>query len=242
MCAATGDARFKERADYLVGELKEIQETHGDGYLGALDGGADASASRQVAAGDIRSSGFDLNGLWSPWYALHKIFAGLRDAYRYTGNQHGARRRDQVRGVGGEDPLQARRRADPAMLNTEFGGMNEILADLYADTGDRRWLALSDRFEHHAIVDPLERPRTSSPGSTAIPRCRSSPAASRDSSSRRLRRRQAPRRSSGIRSPQHHSFATGGHGRNEYFGEPDKLNARSTGGPPRPATSTTCSR
>jgi uncharacterized protein len=33
------------------------------------------------------------------------------------------------------------------MLNTEFGGMNEVLADLYADTGDRRWLDISYHFE-----------------------------------------------------------------------------------------------
>jgi DUF1680 family protein len=43
------------------------------------------------------------------------------------------------------------------MLNTEFGGMNEILADLYADTGDKRWLNLSHRFDHHAVIDPLAR-------------------------------------------------------------------------------------
>ena len=43
------------------------------------------------------------------------------------------------------------------MLNTEFGGMNEIFADLYADTGDKRWLNLSHRFDHHAVVDPLAR-------------------------------------------------------------------------------------
>ena len=43
------------------------------------------------------------------------------------------------------------------MLNTEFGGMNEVLADLYADTGDARWLALSYRFEHRAVLDPLKR-------------------------------------------------------------------------------------
>ena len=35
MFAATGDPRFKERADYLVSELKEIQDKQGDGYLGA---------------------------------------------------------------------------------------------------------------------------------------------------------------------------------------------------------------
>jgi DUF1680 family protein len=43
------------------------------------------------------------------------------------------------------------------MLNTEFGGMNEVLADLYADTGDKRWLDLSHRFDHDAFLDPLKR-------------------------------------------------------------------------------------
>src|SRR3979411_230764 len=36
MYAATGDARFKERADYLVKEMKEVQDKNGHGYLGAL--------------------------------------------------------------------------------------------------------------------------------------------------------------------------------------------------------------
>ena len=85
MWAATGDPRFKERADYIVGELKEVQDKHGDGYLGALADGQRRFA--EVARGDIRSGGFDLNGLWSPWYVLHKMYAGLRDAYRYTGNR-----------------------------------------------------------------------------------------------------------------------------------------------------------
>ena len=89
MYAATGDARFKDRADYIVKELKEIQDEQGDGYVGAItdDKGTDGKILfKQVAQGDIRSGGFDLNGLWSPWYVEHKIFAGLRDAYRYTGN------------------------------------------------------------------------------------------------------------------------------------------------------------
>src|ERR1700682_4793033 len=36
MFAATGDIRFKERADYIVKEMKEVQDKNGDGYLGAL--------------------------------------------------------------------------------------------------------------------------------------------------------------------------------------------------------------
>ena len=90
MWAATGDVRFKERADYIVAQLKEIQEKRGNGYIGALlDGnGVDGEVRfEDLCKGVIKSGGFDLNGLWSPWYVEHKIFAGLRDAYRYTGNR-----------------------------------------------------------------------------------------------------------------------------------------------------------
>ena len=44
MYAATGDARFKERADYLVKEMKEVQDKNGDGYLGAIEGGREKFA------------------------------------------------------------------------------------------------------------------------------------------------------------------------------------------------------
>src|SRR5512136_1368683 len=90
MYAATGDPRFKERADYMVKELAEVQDKRGNGYLGALtdNKGTDASAIfEQVSKGDLRSGGFDLNGMWSPWYTLHKAYAGLRDAYRFAGNR-----------------------------------------------------------------------------------------------------------------------------------------------------------
>jgi len=85
MWAATGDVRFKERADYLVKELKVVQDKHGDGYLSALAGGR--ACFDALAGGEIRSAGVDLNGEWSPWYTLHKTYGGLRDAYRYTGNR-----------------------------------------------------------------------------------------------------------------------------------------------------------
>src|SRR5262245_48408170 len=85
MYAATGDERFKERVDYLVKEMKEVQDKNGDGYLGAVEGLREKFA--EVAKGNIKSSFFDLNGLWSPWYTLHKTFAGLRDAYRLTGSR-----------------------------------------------------------------------------------------------------------------------------------------------------------
>src|SRR6266705_2290984 len=90
MFAATGDLRFKERVDYLVSELKEAQDKRGNGYLGAItdsQGTDGAVIFERVSQGNIRSGGFDLNGMWSPWYTLHKTYAGLRDAYRHTGNK-----------------------------------------------------------------------------------------------------------------------------------------------------------
>ena len=84
MFAATGDQRFKQRADAIVDELKAVQDAHGDGFAGALEGVKQAFA--EVSKGTIRAANFDLNGLWSPWYTLHKTFAGLRDAHRFAGN------------------------------------------------------------------------------------------------------------------------------------------------------------
>lgn len=160
MYAATGDPRFKERADYLVKELKEVQDRRGNGYLGALadqQGTDGAAIFERVSNGDIRSGGFDLNGLWSPWYTLHKTYAGLRDAYRFTGNQTALELETKFAAWAEHIMAKLSDAQVQRMLNTEFGGMNEIFVDLYADTGDRRWLDLSRKFEHRAITEPLMR-------------------------------------------------------------------------------------
>ena len=221
MWAATGDVRFKERADSIVRELAVIQEANGDGYLGALEGGREAFA--EVARGEIRSEKFDLNGLWSPWYTLHKLFAGLRDAYRFAGNRTAldlevgyAAWAEGVLSELDEAQLQE-------MLGTEFGGMNEVLVQLYADTGDPRWLALSYRFEHEAVLDPLKRHQDVLPGlhgNTQVPKILGS-----------LERfAVAGDPGDGFAAAffwdqvvQHHSWATGGHGKNEYFFDPDEM-------------------
>ena len=221
MYAATGDSRFKERADYIVRELKEVQDKHGNGYLGALEHGEERFA--EVAQGDIRSGGFDLNGLWSPWYVLHKTFAGLRDANRYTGNKTALAM--EVKFAGWAEGVLSR--LDEAqtqrMLNTEFGGMNEVMADLYADTGDKRWLALSDRFQHHVIVDPLARGEdilAGKHGNTQVPKLLGSLARYIASGSKTDGQAAHFFWDAVVG---HHSFVTGGHGKDEYFFAPDKI-------------------
>ncbi|UCC74899.1 MAG: glycoside hydrolase family 127 protein [Gemmatimonadota bacterium] len=227
MWAATGEARFKERADYIVAELEVVQDAHGDGYLSALEGGRRAFG--ELTRGDIRSASFDLNGEWSPWYTLHKTYAGLRDAYRFTGNRTAleveikfAAWAERILSSLGGPQIQR-------MLNTEFGGMNEVMVDLYADTGDGRWLELSYKFEHEAFIRPLQRHQddlAGTHGNTQVPKL--------IGSADRFVYTGTPADLLAAayfwdRVVQHHSFATGGHGTDEYFGPPDKLSGRIDG-------------
>ncbi len=227
MWAAAGDVRFKERADYLVRELKEVQDKQGDGYIGALadrEGVSGKTRFEDLARGIIRSGGFDLNGLWSPWYVEHKIFAGLRDAYRYTGNQTALEVEVKFAGWAEHILANLNNQQIQQMLNTEFGGMNEVAADLYADTGDKRWLALSEKFYHHAIIDQLAAGNDilgGKHGNTLVPKLIGHLAlyiyTGNETDGRAAR-------FFWDEVALHHSFATGGHGKNEYFGPPDKLN------------------
>jgi DUF1680 family protein len=227
MYAATGDKRFKDRVDYIVNEFKTVQDRNGDGYLVALEGGRKCFGA--LKKGEIKAAAFDLNGEWSPWYTLHKTFAGLRDAYRFTGNRTALDVERKFAGwaegvLAGLDDEQIQH-----MLETEFGGMNEVLVDLYADTGDPRWLTLSYDFEHRVFVDPLKRHEDVLGGThanTQIPKVIGS-----------AERYAYTRRADDLMAASffydsvvnHHSFSTGGHGTDEYYGPRDKIGSRVEG-------------
>lgn len=227
MYAATGDARFKERADYIVSELKIIQDKNGDGYLSGLADGR--QKFNEVATGDIQSAPFDLNGMWSPWYVLHKTFAGLRDAYRYTGNRTALQVETKFAAWAETILNKLDETQTQKMLNTEFGGMNEVLVDLYIDTGDKQWLSLSHHFDHHAVVDPLARREDRLEGlhaNTQVPKMLGV----------LVRYIATGNKDDGTAAEffwdtveHNHSYATGGHGRDEHFGPPDQLSERIDG-------------
>jgi DUF1680 family protein len=157
MVASTGDAEVKRRLDYFVAELKRAQEAGSQddmrGYLGGIPGGR--AAWRDIAAGKLHADNFSVNGKWVPWYNLHKLFAGLRDAYRYAGNDDARamliKLSDWALGLTSHlDDAQMQ-----SMLKSEHGGMNEVLADVYQMTGDRRYLDLALRFSDQRILQPL---------------------------------------------------------------------------------------
>jgi uncharacterized protein len=231
--AVTGDQRFLERVVYLVRELAECQAAHGDGYVAAIPNGRQVYA--EVAAGDIRSSGFDLNGCWVPNYTMHKLFAGLRDAYRLA--DHAPALEVAIRLADWFEKIHANLTEEQmqAVMVAEYGGLNETFADLCADTGEVRYLALARRFHHRAVLDPLARGEDILPGhhaNTQIPKLTGL------ATLYELDGRASDRRAAEFfwdRVVNHHSYVTGGHCDHEYFGPPDRLNDRLS-----PATTETC--
>ncbi len=153
--AATGDPFFKQRVDYIVDELAACQARNPDKLVDAKTQRR-PQVWRELARGEIRGvERHNINGAWVPWYAIHKVYAGLRDAWLYTGNSTAktvflnlADWTQTITGKLSEEQMQQ-------MMACEFGGMNEVLADAYALSGKSAHLALARKFEHKAVMDPL---------------------------------------------------------------------------------------
>jgi DUF1680 family protein len=149
MYSSTGDERFKTKGDQIVTELAKIQQVlpargFHPGYLSAFpEEFFDRVDSRQR--------------VWAPYYTLHKIMAGLLDMYQLADNQEAldvlVRLADWVKFR--VDRLSEQQQQ--AALETEFGGMNEVLTNLYALTGNEEYLRIAQTFDHKRIFDPLAR-------------------------------------------------------------------------------------
>lgn len=233
MYASTGDARFRERVNYIVDELKLCQDANENGYVAGIPDGKRVFA--EVAAGNVRTKPFDLNGVWVPWYNLHKLFAGLIEAYRHCDNETALAVAVRLAYWANATTAGLNEEQFQRMLACEQGGMNEVLAELYAITGNEVFLNLSRRFHHKAVLEPLANRVDCLPGihaNTQIPKLIG------------LARRfeLTGDEKDGVaaeffwdRVVNHHSYVTGGHCNREYFGPPDKLNDRLG-----PDTSETC--
>ncbi|WP_037853904.1 beta-L-arabinofuranosidase domain-containing protein [Streptomyces sp. NRRL S-340] len=147
--AGPGDAGLRDKGRRLVAALAECQAAapaagFGAGYLSAFP----ESFFDRLEAG---------TGVWAPYYTIHKIMAGLVEQYRLAGNEQAL---DVVlRQAAWVDARTAKLSHEQMqrVLETEFGGMNDVLADLHALTGDRRWLEVAERFTHDRVFDPLAR-------------------------------------------------------------------------------------
>jgi DUF1680 family protein len=224
MFASTGDARFRERVNYLVDELETCQRANRNGYVAAIPNGK--KIFQEIAAGDIRVQPFNLNGGWVPWYTLHKLFAGLLDVNQYVQNKKALSIALMLADWADSTVASLSEEQFQHMLGCEHGGMNEALAELYARTGNEKYLRLSRRFHHKAVLDPLARREDRLQGlhaNTQIPKLIG------------LARRYeltsdvADKTAAEFfweRVVHHHSYVNGGNSDGERFGPPDKLNNR----------------
>ncbi|MEU8408138.1 beta-L-arabinofuranosidase domain-containing protein [Micromonospora sp. NPDC048842] len=147
--AVLGDTTCRDKANYMVAELAKCQANNGAagfgaGYLsGFPESDFTALEARTLSNGNV------------PYYCIHKTLAGLLDVWRYIGNTQA--RTVLLSLAGWVDTRTSRLSSSQmqSMLGTEFGGMNDVLADIYQQTGDSRWLAAAQRFDHAGVFDPL---------------------------------------------------------------------------------------
>jgi DUF1680 family protein len=149
MYRVTDDYRLKDRVAYLSKGLKECQDKRGDGSLVAFP------YARELEA-DIRSNKVEtIDKYWAPFYTIHKELAGLRDAWLWCGDTTA---REVLIGLSDwcgslvKDLPDDRRER---LLQMEHGGMAEVLADVYAITGDKKYLDYARLYSHRALLDPL---------------------------------------------------------------------------------------
>ncbi|MET8043765.1 beta-L-arabinofuranosidase domain-containing protein [Micromonospora sp. NPDC005215] len=147
--AVLGDTTCRDKANYMVAEMAKCQANNGAagfgaGYLsGFPESDFTALEARTLSNGNV------------PYYCIHKTLAGLLDVWRYTGNTQA--RTVLLSLAGWVDTRTARLSSSQmqSMLGTEFGGMNDVLTDIYQQTGDSRWLTTAQRFDHAAVFNPL---------------------------------------------------------------------------------------
>lgn len=155
--AATGNEECRKRMEYMISELQLVLDANNqrhEAWCHNYIGGVPNSAKMWTAfsKGDFGP----YFGTWAPFYNIHKMYAGLRDAWLYCGNEQAKNlflkfcdwAVDITRNLNDEQMER--------MLGNEHGGMNEVLADAYAITGEQKYMDCARRFSHKMLLVPLE--------------------------------------------------------------------------------------
>ena len=140
--ASTGDAAIKAKGDAIVADLAKCQASLSEGYLSAFP-------TEWFQRLDARKP------VWAPFYTFHKIMAGMLDMHTLAGNKQAL---EVVQGMAAWADAYTESKSEAHMqdiLNTEYGGMNEVLYNLHLVTGDERWARAGDRFTKKVFFNPL---------------------------------------------------------------------------------------
>ena len=156
--AAMGNAECRRRMEYMISELQECADANvknhpewGRGYVGGMPNSENIWST-------FKKGDFNIYfGSWAPFYNLHKMYAGLRDAWLYCGYEQALKlflgfcdwAIDLTADLSDEQM--------ESMLGNEHGGINEVLADAYAITGEQKYIDVARRFSHRRLLTPMSQ-------------------------------------------------------------------------------------
>ncbi len=159
--AATDDEavkkEMKSRLDYMLAVMKDCQDAY-DGNTQGMEGFIGGQPINQIWTGLYSGNlaPFRQYGGWVPFYCIHKILAGLRDAWLYTDSNVA---KELFRGLCDWSVNLVGKLTDAQMqevLGWEHGGMNETLADAYRLFGDKRYLTAAKRYSHAYEINGMQ--------------------------------------------------------------------------------------
>ena len=155
--AATGNEEFRKRMEYMISELQlvlDVNNQRHEAWCHNYIGGVPNSAKMWTAfsKGDFGP----YFGTWAPFYIIHKMYAGLRDAWLYCGNEQAKNLFLKFCDWAVDITRDLNDGQMEKMLGNEHGGMNEVLADAYAITGEQKYMDCARRFSHKLLLVPME--------------------------------------------------------------------------------------
>lgn len=156
--AATGHEECRKRMEYMIAEIAECAEANkknhpewGNGYMGGFP-------HSDKLWSTFKTGNFSTYfGSWAPFYNLHKMYAGLRDAWLYCGNEQAKQLFLEFSDWAVNITSSLSDEQMEQMLGNEHGGMNEVLADAYAITYDKKYIDCAKRFSHKKLFTPMSQ-------------------------------------------------------------------------------------
>ncbi len=140
--AATGDEELLEIVNHIVDVLAECQAD--SGYVAAIP----ESHYTQIENGNT-------TGTWVPWYTMHKVMAGLIDAYEEAGNEKALQVASKLGDWVYSRTSNWTAATQTTVLNVEYGGMNDCLYQLYKHTKSDKHLSAAHSFDEMTLFESL---------------------------------------------------------------------------------------
>ncbi|MDY4902535.1 MAG: glycoside hydrolase family 127 protein [Treponema sp.] len=146
---STGSSEALEKLNYVIGKIKTLQRK--DGFFAGIP----SAPFEKVFTGNFTVERFNLADWWVPWYSIHKVYAGLIDAYLFCRNNDALDIVIKMADWAEKGLSNLTEEQFQKMLICEHGGMCKVYADLYKITGEKKYLVMAEKFIHKEIVEPL---------------------------------------------------------------------------------------